>query len=631
MEYMRKLFETNFLEYASYVIKERAIPHIIDGLKPVQRRILHSLWENDDGKFNKVANIVGHCMKYHPHGDASIYEALVNIAQKDYFIDKQGNFGNILTGDEASAARYIECRLSSLAKEVLFNPKITDYIPSYDGRNQEPVVLPAKVPVLLMQGAEGIAVGMSTKILPHNFGELLKAQIKILKGENFKIYPDFQQGGVIDVSEYNDGNGKVKIKAIMEEKKGSKSIIIKEIPYGTTTESLISSIEEAARKNKIKIASINDFTTDKIEIEVETARGVSIEETMKGLYAFTDCQISISVNAIVIKENKPVNIGVKEILRYNTEVLVELLKRELKIKLGELEDLLHNKTLEQIFIENRIYKSIEECKTYELVVEAVRTGLNKFKHLFIRDLTIDDIERLLQIPIKKISRYDIEKAKKDMDDIVRDIKKCKANLKGITQYSIDFIQNLYDKYAKKFPRKTKIGTVEVIDKSEAALENVKVCYDKETGYFGTEIKSEDFIVTSDYAKILVISKKGIYKVINVPAREFVDKDVIYFNVFNENLVFSVIYKNLTNKYSFVKRFKIDKFITGKEYRYFSEPGKLDFFSLNEHIKVEVEYVKKPGMKKPTEQFNLDDVMIKGVNTLGNRLSNKEVCKVKSIK
>jgi len=381
MEYLRKLYDKNFIEYASYVIKDRAIPHIIDGLKPVQRRILHSLWENDDGKFNKVANIVGHCMKYHPHGDASIYEALVNLAQKDYFIDRQGNFGNIFTGDSASAARYIECRLSKLAKEVLFNPEITEFVESYDGRNMEPVTLPAKVPALLMLGTEGIAVGMSTKILPHNFVELLKAQIRILKNLNFTIYPDFQQGGIIDVNEYNEGNGKVKIRAVIETLKNSKYITIREIPFGTTTESLLSSIEDAAKKNKIKISSINDYTTDKIEIQIEPARGVSAEETIKGLYAFTDCQYSISVNAIVIKDNKPVNMSVKDILRFNTEKLVLFLKLELELKLRELEDLLHYKTLEQIFIENRIYKLIEECKTYELVLQSVRNGLNKFQHL----------------------------------------------------------------------------------------------------------------------------------------------------------------------------------------------------------------------------------------------------------
>jgi len=636
MEYLKKLYDGNFLEYASYVIKDRAIPHINDGFKPVQRRIMHSLWENDDGKFNKVANIVGHCMKYHPHGDASIYEALVNLAQKDYFIDKQGNFGNILTGDVASAARYIECRLSKLAKEVLFNPKITQYIDSYDGRNLEPVTLPAKVPVLLMLGVEGIAVGMSTKILPHNFVELLQAQIKILKKEDFQIYPDFQQGGILDVTEYLEGNGKVKVRAVMETQKQSKNIIIREIPFGTTTESLLASIEDAAKKNKIKISSINDYTGEKVEIQIEPARGVSAEETIKGLYAFTDCQNSISVNAILIKDNKPVTMSVKDILRYNTEMLVDMLKRELQIKLGELEDMLHYKTLEQIFIENRIYKQIEECKTYELVISAVRNGLNKFKHLFIREVTDEDIEKLLQIQIKRISRYDIDKARKDMDDIVRDIKKTKANLKSITQYTISFISDLIKKYGDQYPRRTRIGTVETIDKNEAALENVKVCYDRETGYLGTDVKSDDFIVTTNYAKILVLGKKGSYRVINVPEKEFVDRDLLYFSAIDvkgdsPKPVFSVVYKNQTNKCCYIKKFVVDKFITAKEYRYFNEPGKLEFITTDIDVNIEVEYVKIKGLKKPTEIFKFKDVLVKNPGAVGNKLSNKEIAKVKKVK
>ncbi|MDC7241883.1 MAG: DNA topoisomerase IV subunit A, partial [Spirochaetales bacterium] len=416
MAYVNKLFQTNFIEYASYVIKDRAIPHLNDGLKPVQRRILQSLFDVDDGKFNKVANVVGHCMQYHPHGDASIYGALVNLANKDMFIDKQGNFGNIYTGDPASAARYIECRLLPLAKEVLYNPEITDFEDSYDGRRKEPITFPAKIPLILIQGAEGIAVGMSTKILPHNFVEVLQAERSFLMDEPFELYPDFPTGGLVDVSEYREGNGKVLSRAKLDTK-DLKKITIRELPFGTTTETLLASVEAAARKNKIKIGGITDFTTDKVEIEIKLPRGVHTKDVLDGLYAFTDCEVSLSVNLLVIgPDTKPVVMTIPEIIKYHAGQLINVLKKELKLEEGQLLDKLHARTLERIFIEERIYKAIEQMKSPEAITLAVRDGFTPFMNEIKRDIEEEDIERLLKIPIRRISLYDINKMKKEMDE-----------------------------------------------------------------------------------------------------------------------------------------------------------------------------------------------------------------------
>ncbi|NLD98303.1 MAG: DNA topoisomerase IV subunit A, partial [Fibrobacter sp.] len=445
MAYLNNLYDLNFLEYASYVIKDRAIPHINDGLKPVQRRILHTLWEMDDGKFHKVANVVGQCMRYHPHGDASIGDALVTLANKDLFLDKQGNFGNIFTGDPASAVRYIETRLMPLAKEALFNPQITQYVESYDGRNKEPVTLPAKIPVLLALGSEGIAVGMATKILPHNMIELLEAEIACLQNEQLLLFPDFPTGGLADVSEYNDGNGKILVRAKLDTS-DPKRIIIREIPFGATTESLISSIESAAKKGKIKISGISDYTAENVEIEVRLARGVHSEETVDALYAFTECESSISVNLVVIKDDKPVQMSVTDVIRHYANQLVEILTAELKLEDGELKDKLHARTLEQIFIENRIYKKIEEKTTAEAVAAAVFDGLKPFHNEIKREVTAEDVDTLLKIPIRRISLYDINKAKKEMQEIRNRLKEIRESLANIIDYSVGFLEKLIDKY-----------------------------------------------------------------------------------------------------------------------------------------------------------------------------------------
>ncbi|MDR2728995.1 MAG: DNA topoisomerase IV subunit A, partial [Chitinispirillales bacterium] len=483
MAFVNNIYNTNFLEYASYVIKDRAIPHVDDGLKPVQRRILHTLFEVDDGKFHKVANVVGQCMKYHPHGDASIGDALVALSNKNLFIDQQGNFGNIFTGDPASAVRYIECRLSPLAREALFNPEITEFIDSYDGRNREPVTLPSKLPVLLALGAEGIAVGMSTKILPHNLIELMEAQVAFLKGDRFTVLPDFPTGGFADVSEYNDGNGKVLLRARLDTS-DPKRIVIRELPYGSTTESIINSIEAATRKGKLKVAGISDFTAEDVEIEVRLARGVHTQDTVDALYAFTDCESSASVNLMVIRDEKPVVMSVSQVIQHNSEKLVEILKAELKLEEQKLKDRLHAKTLEQIFIENRIYKRIEEEKTADGVVKAVFDGLEKFKSQIKREVAKDDVDTLLKIPIRRISLYDINRAKKEMKEITDRLKQIKQALGAIIEYTVDFLEKIIEKYRSLHPRRTELISFKKIDVREAAQRNLKLRYDKDTGYLG---------------------------------------------------------------------------------------------------------------------------------------------------
>ena len=627
MNYLRRgvmsikdMIGSNFIEYASYVIKDRAIPDIDDGLKPVQRRILHSMDEMDDGKFNKVANVIGNTMKYHPHGDQSIGGSLVVLANKDYFIEKQGNFGNIFTGDDASAPRYIECRLSPLAKEVLFNKEITEYVDSYDGRNKEPVTLPAKVPVLLMMGTEGIAVGMTTKILPHNFGELLAAEIAILQNKDFEIYPDFPQGGIIDVTEYAKGNGKVKIRAKIE-MPNDKTLLIKEIPFGTTTESLIGSIENAAKKNQIKISSINDYTAEKVEIEIKPGRGETAADIEKALYAYTDCEVTLSVSCILIMDNKPVEMTVDDVLRHNAQKLVVDLEKELNIEKHKLTERLQDMTLEQIFIENRIYKKIEELKTYDEIIATITKELNKFKKLFIRDLTIEDIERLLEIKIKRISRFDIENHRRNMDDIVRKLEEIEINLKNVVKYTIKYIQGIQTKYAKQYPRKTQIKKFKTVTVKEIEKDiDVNVYWDKKGGFLGTDVKSDTVLTALPGEKFLVICKDATYKVVGVESKIFIDTTAMYVETFDEKKVFCLISTDLATNTAYSKKFKIEKFLTNKVYNLSpSGKGRIEYLSVNPKQKVVLHYVKKPKQKINEEQFSFADVEIKGYGIKGNKV------------
>ena len=631
---LHKLFDTNFLEYTSYVIRERAIPALEDGLKPVQRRILQTLFNMEDGRFHKVANVVGETMKLHPHGDASIFAALVNLANKGYLIDRQGNFGNVMTGDQASAARYIECRLSPLAKEVLFNKDLTEFIDSYDGRMVEPVTLPAKIPLLLLQGADGIAVGMATKILPHNFCELLEAQKAILRGEEFSLFPDFPQKGFVDVSGYEDGNGKIRCRARIEEK-NDKTIIVREIPYTTTTQSLIESVEKAAKAGKIKILSINDYTAEEVEIEIKLARGIHAEDTIKALYAFTDCEVPISPNLTLIRGNNPDTMSVSEVLRQNTEKLVTDLTRELEIDLGRLRDKLHARMLEQIFIEERLYKNIEEQVSYAAVVETVKVSLEPYGAELIRPVALEDIERLLEIRIKRISRYDIERQQKEIREIKKDIRVIEKALKDMVAYTISYLDGLLVKYGAHFPRQTEIREFSEVSVRNVAISNLCVGYNRETGFLGHVIKQDEEkgdppgIHCSEYDRLFLLYASGMYKVIPVTDKLFVGHDLEWIGKVSKGLIFNMIYRDGQENLTYVKRFKMPSFILDKEYRLFPEHPRSKILLL---LFGKEKYARATLMPSPRARVNVVDVdfdeyLLKGASAKGKRLSPRVVRRV----
>ncbi len=628
--YLKNLMDHNFLGYASYVIKERAIPHIDDGLKPVQRRILHTLSEVDDGKYHKVANIVGHTMRYHPHGDASIEDALVHVAQKNYFIDQQGNFGNVITGDPASAARYIECKLSALAHETMFNKEVTEYIDSYDGRNKEPVVLPAKLPYLLMAGVEGIAVGLSTKIMPHNFNELLEAQIKILKGQDFEIFPDFQQGGLVDVTDYQKGKGKIKVRA-KAEVTDNKSITITEIPYGTTTESLIASIEAAIGKGKLKISTINDFTAENVEIELKMGHGINAQDILPRLFLYTDCEFSITSNVVVIKDNNPIETDVNEILIHNTNKLVSTLEAELNFTLEKLKDKLHEKKLMKVFIENKLYLNIEKAESYEELEVILKQALGPFASNFDREVTDEDIEKLLSIPVKRISKFDMNKTLTEIKEIESNIKDTEDNLNSINYYTIRYIKELLKKYGKNYPRRTIIDSFESVDITKVAVQDIKVGYDPKTNYLGTEVKTLEPLLCSSFDKLLLFYKSGEYKVINIPDKLFLDGKILDHNKQSSLKITTVVYLDNDTGVYYMKRFVINKFILDKVYRFFPENAKLLYFSQDENPVIEVEYSPLKRSKITTEYFHLGRLLVKSVSSIGNQLSTRPVIKLSTAK
>ena len=634
---LHRLFDSNFLEYTSYVIRERAIPSIEDGLKPVQRRILQTLSNMEDGRFHKVANLVGETMKLHPHGDQSIFAALVNLANKGFLIERQGNFGNIYTGDRASAARYIECRLSPLAKDVLFNKDLTEYVESYDGRMLEPVTLPAKIPLLLLMGADGIAVGMATKILPHNFCELLQAQKKILVGEEFTLYPDFPQKGLVDVSNYDDGNGKIRCRARMEEL-NEKTIIIKEIPFTTTTQSLTDSIEKAAKSGKIKIVSINDYTAENVEIEIKLARGVYAQDTIKALYAFTDCEVSITPNLTLINGSTPETSTVTDVLRYNTHKLKHDLQRELEIELARFEDKLHAKLLEQIFIEERLYKNIEEETSYKAVVQSVDTSLAAYADQLIRPVTKDDIEKLLEIRIKRISRYDINKQQKEIRDIRKNMADIRLSLKDMVAFSLSFLDNLLAKYGQSRHRRTEITSFAEVSYRKAALSNLNVLYNRKSGFMGYQIKEEedpkeDLTVTcSEYDRLFLIYSSGLYKIIPVTEKLYVGNDLEWLGVVEKETIFNIIYRDGVENFGYVKRFKTPSFILEKEYRLFPEHKRsrilLLTFGDNNFAKINL----MPSSRARTNNLEIafDDYLIKNASAKGKRVSNRVIRRVSAM-
>ncbi len=630
---LHRLFDENFLEYTSYVIRERAIPDIDDGLKPVQRRILQTLYNMDDGRFHKVANVVGDCMKLHPHGDASIFAALVNLANKGYLIDRQGNFGNIFTGDRASAARYIECRLSKLAKSTFFNKDLTEFIDSYDGRMQEPVSLPAKLPMLLLHGAEGIAVGMATRIMPHNFNELLKAQISYLKGEEFGLFPDFPRGGIVDVSEYDHGNGRLRCRARIK-KIDDKTIHITELPYNITTQLLIDTIEKAAKTGKLKILSINDYTAEQVEVEIKLARGIYADETIDALYAFTGCEVAVSPNLTVIKENMPVISTVEDVLRHNTDKLVRDLEKELRIELDRLAAKLHKRRLEQIFIEERIYKLIEEAINYRAVIATVRQGLEPFTAELTQKVTKDDIERLLEIKIKRISRYDINKQKREIRAIEKGIRRVEKDLQDMVGFAIRYIKSNLKEFGETYPRVSTIASFDEVIARKAAISNLTVAYNRDSGFLGQQVKyinsRKDFKETcSEYDRLLLIFKDGGYKVINVPDKIFVGNNLAYMGLVKKDLLINIIYRDGAQNLSYIKRFKMPKFILGRDYRLFPAHKRsvIQMMAMGEGVSARISLAPSARARSNSLEIDFDDYLIKGPAAIGKRVSPRPVRRI----
>lgn len=630
---IKHLMRHHYIKYASYVILDRAIPNVIDGLKPVQRRILYTLWMMHDGKLHKVANVAGQTMALHPHGDAPITEALVSMANKGYLLDRQGNFGNIFTGDPSAASRYIETRLASLAKETLFNPDLTDTLPSYDGRHKEPVCLPAKIPVVLMQGADGIAVGMSTHIFPHNFVELLEAEIALLQGESFKLLPDFPTGGIMDASAYDKGRGKVTLRAKIE-LRDPKTIIIKDICYGTTTESLIRSIDEAAKKGKVKIDAINDYTADKVEIEIKTPRGVYAEDILDSLYAYTECQVTLSSQIIVIKDQFPWEPDVNEILTLHTQKLQEYLRRELEIERDKLKEKIFERTLEQIFIENRLYKLIENIDNYDKIHQTIAKSLVPFHSKLVREPTADDRERLLSIPIRRISRFDMKKNQDDIAAYETQLAKVEKELKNIKKVAIRYLEGLIKKYGDLFPRRTKIKAIQSIDLRAIETKQIKVGFDPASGFVGTKVDSKQMIECTNFDKLLVLFKDGSYTVMNIPEKQYLHHNgnkVAYVGLADKKTIINVVYRDPDTHYCYAKRFVVEKFILDKLYRYLDDGMNLEYISTKPFNTLELQLIPKTKQKITKEVIKLDDVLVKGVTAKGIRMSPREVKKVVPLK
>ena len=631
------MYQDWFLDYASYVILERAVPHLNDGLKPVQRRILHSMKRMDDGRYNKVANIIGHTMQFHPHGDASIGDALVQLGQKDLLVDTQGNWGNLLTGDGAAAPRYIEARLSKFALEVVFNPKTTEWKQSYDGRNKEPVTLPVKFPLLLAMGGEGIAVGLASKILPHNFNEIIDASIDYLQGKEFVLYPDFPTGGMIDISKYNDGQrgGVVKIRAKIE-KVDKKALIITEIPFGRTTSSLIESIIKANEKGKIKIRKIDDNTSANVEIVIQLMPGISPDKTIDALYALTDCEYSISPNTCVITGSKPSFMGVSEILRFSTDNTVKLLTSELEIRQGELREEWHMSSLEKIFIEEKIYRDIEECETWEAVIKAIDDGLRPFKKRLLREVTRDDIVNLTEIKIKRISKYDSKKADEHIKGIEAELEEVKNHLNNIIPFTINYYRQIRKKYGKGKERRTEIRSFDTILATKVVANNAKLYINYREGFIGTSLKKDEFVCDcSDIDDIIIIRKDGGYLITKVAEKVFVGNDIIYAQVFlknDERTVYNIVYQDGKDGPVLAKRCAITGLTRDKEYNLTrGTPGsKIMYFSANPNGEAEVikiHHKPRARLKKLIFEFDFGNLAIKGKSSMGNILTRNAVHKI----
>ncbi len=630
MAYVKNLFDQNFIQYASYVIRDRAIPEITDGLKPVQRRIIHTLLKTDDGRFVKVANVVGKVMAYHPHGDASIYTALVNLANKELFIDKQGNFGNMYTGDGASAPRYIECRLRPITRDILnTNPNITKYVDTYDGRDTEPVSFSAKLPLVLIMGAEGIAVGMSTYILSHNIHEVIEAEKKCLRGEKFQIYPDFPTGGLIDVTDYQDGLGKIITRAKMDTS-DDKKIVITELPYGSTTESLCDSIEKAVKNGKIKATSIQDYTSDKVNIEVRLQRGVYTKDVVDALYAFTDCEQTIYCNLLVIKDNMPVQMTCTQVIQYHSKQLVGILKQELELEKADLMEKLHLRTLERIFVEERIYKKIETQKTEEGVVKAVLLGFKPFKAELLRAITPEDVDHLLKIPIRRISLYDMSKNKAEVTAINNRIKEINKLLKHLVDYAISWLDGIEKKLdTESIKRKTKITNIHTVDVKAVTKRDIALKYDDKSGYLGVDVSSgSELFKVTPFDKILYVRKSGIFSVSETPKKIFVGPEMKYCGFADKEslgkVLFTILYRDPSTQFVYIKRCKIAAYIMNRDYFFAPDGMEVLHIDTRKAFDFTLNYVKKPKVKILQEKFKATDYEEKSLKAKGVRVAAKEV-------
>ncbi len=628
---LNEMYKDWFLDYASYVILERAVPHLFDGLKPVQRRLLHSMRRMEDGRYNKVANIIGHTMQFHPHGDASIGDALTQIGQKDLLIDTQGNWGNILTGDNAAAPRYIEARLSKFALEVVFNPKTTNWMLSYDGRNKEPVTLPVKFPLLLAQGVEGIAVGLASKILPHNFNELIDSSIAYLKGQPFELFPDFPTGGLIDVLRYNDGlrGGSLRVRARIS-KLDKKTLVITEIPYGRTTSSLIESILKANEKGKIKIRKVDDNTAANVEIVVHLAVGVDPDKTIDALYAFTDCEIPISPNSCVIDEDKPRFLGISEMLKISADNTLKLLKQELQIRLDELEDEWHNSSLEKIFFEHKIYRILEkDSDTWDQILLEVQKGFDPFKKMLRREITREDIVTLCEKPVRKISKFDIKKVDDQIKSIETEIIQVNQNIENIIKYTIDYFKNIKKKYGNGRDRKTEIRNFDVIQASQVVIANEKLYVNMQEGFVGYGLKKDEYICEcSDIDDVIVFRQDGSYLITKVQEKAFMGKTLIHANIFRKNdnrTIYNVVYRDGKNGPIMVKRCAITGVTRDKEYNLTkgTSDSQILYFTANPNGEAEIVRITlrpRPRLKNLIIDFDFSQVAIKGRDAQGNILT-----------
>jgi len=624
---LKRLVNDNFLTYASYVIRDRAIPDIEDGLKPVQRRILHSLFENDDGKFIKVANIVGYAMQFHPHGDASIADALVTLTNKQYLIEGQGNFGNLYTGDPAAASRYIECRLTPLARDEIFDSNLTDYIPSYDGRKEEPVTLPARIPLLLLLGAEGIAVGLSTRILTHNFNELLEAQVAILQKRPFEVYPDFQQGGLMDVSGYDKGKGAVRVRATIEIR-DAQTLVVRSVPFGTNTDSLIASIEEAARKGKVKLRSISDYTADAVEVEIQLQPEEEAARAVETLFAFTQCEVQVASRIMVIRAGRPTEMDVEQVLQYNTERLLELLQRRLKVEQKRLTEELHRKTLLQIFVQNRLYTPIETCQTHEEVEQVVRTGLIPFLPQLQRDITHADMELLLGIPIRRISLFDVTKNQQEMEALRVELAESRENMANLVGYAVRYLRQLQKKYGPHFPRRTQIKRFQSVEVRELTASELTINLDKAKGYLGYKIAGTLLFECSSLDKLLLVWKDGRYKAIPPPEKLFVDAGLIHSAILDRERILTVAYHE--DGFTRIKRFA-SILVTNREYRCIPRGAHIVFFTDQADPTLYVQYDVPETASICQQEFETASLPVGGRDGKAAMLSSKKIRTIGSSK